>query len=230
MGGAPANPQDHWAAEGRWIDRADYEQLIDKLAMHPDPELVYVSGMISWHNQLHLGRCFRLDAGVPDRTERRGMYGFRFVDQQGRPVDELGLPVAWNHAEVPFVLPVTFFGLTLELPRSAVSLEIWNRGTGTLLGTLELDRSVPDVTVYPPELSEDAVLLRWNARDDEGSALTYVVLVSPNGTDWWPCAHGLTQPGFDLSTAPLSPGEYRVQVLALNSIRVGRSDVLTFSI
>jgi hypothetical protein len=86
------------------------------------------------------------------------------------------------------------------------------------------------VTVQPPELTEDAVLLRWNARDDEGSALAYVVLVSPNGTDWWPCAHGLTQPGLDLSTAPLTPGEYRVQVLALNSIRVGRSDVLTISI
>ena len=46
MGGSPVSPENNWAADGRWIDNADYDHLIDKLAQHPDPEIVFVSGMI----------------------------------------------------------------------------------------------------------------------------------------------------------------------------------------
>jgi hypothetical protein len=127
MGGSPVRPEASWADSGQWIDPADYDHLIDKLVMHPDPEVVYVSGMISWHNQLYLGRCVRHDAGVPDHTGRRGMYGFRFLDESGRLLSEVGLPVAWNHAEFRRALPVTFFGVTMELPRSARC--DWRSGT-----------------------------------------------------------------------------------------------------
>ena len=109
--------------------------------------MIYVSGMIAWNNQIYVGRCVRLDAGVPDHSGNRGMYGFRFLDAAGRMISEVGLPVAWNHAEFKRPLPVTFFGVTLEFPRSAVRLEIWNRGTGTCLASMELDRSVPEIYV-----------------------------------------------------------------------------------
>ena len=98
MGGSPVSPENNWAADGRWIDNADYDHLIDKLAQHPDPEIVFVSGMISWLNQPHVGRAVRLGAGVPDHRGNRGMYGFRFVNREGRILSEVGLPVAWNHA------------------------------------------------------------------------------------------------------------------------------------
>jgi hypothetical protein len=225
MGGSPVNAQDNWASSGRWIDPADYDQLIDKLVTHPDPAVVYVSGMISWHNQLYLGRCVRLDAGVPDHSGRRGMYGFRFVNATGRMLSEVGLPVAWNHAEFRRPLPVTFFGVTLEIPESATRLEIWNRGTGTRLGDVDLDRSVPEVYLEAPEAkANSSVALRWRAHDREGSALTYAVLVSPGGDQWWPAAFGLVESEYVLDARSLPPGEYRVQVLALNSIRVGRSN------
>jgi hypothetical protein len=95
MGNSPVNAHTNWMSDGRWIDPADYDQLIDKLVMHPDPEVVYVSGMISWHNQLYLGRCVRLEAGVSNHSGRRGMYGFRFLDEggadgeRGRPAGRL---------------------------------------------------------------------------------------------------------------------------------------------
>lgn len=231
MGNSPVNPQHNWAADGRWIDPADYDRLIDKLVMHPDPEVIYVSGMISWHNQMYLGRCVRLDAGVPDHSGRRGMYGFRFLNEAGRPLSEVGLPVAWNHAEFRRVMPVTFFGVTLEFPASAMQLEIWNRGTGTRLGSVDLDRSVPEVYVDPPETHGKAsVVFRWRAFDREGSALNYVVMISPDGKQWWPAAYGLTHPEFALDTASLQRGDYRVEVLALNSIRVGKSNHATFRV
>jgi hypothetical protein len=227
MGPSPASPHLNWAGKGQWIDPADYDHLIDKLVTHPDPEVVYVSGMISWHNQLYLGRCVRLDAGVPDHSGRRGMYGFRFLDHTGRMLSEVGLPVAWNHAEFHRPLPVTFFGVTLELPESATRLEIWNRGTGTRLGEVDLDRSVPEVYLETPERQGPSVVFHWRARDREGSALTYAILVSPDGELWWPAAYGVSETEYAIDTGSLKPGEYRVQILALNAIRVGRSNEVT---
>jgi hypothetical protein len=229
MGGSPVNPHLNWAGAGKWIDPADYNQLLDKLVTHPDPEVVYVSGMISWHDQLYLGRCVRLDAGVPDHSGRRGMYGFRFLNAKGYLLSEIGLPVAWPRAEFHRPMPVTFFGVTLELPESATRLEIWNRGTGTRLGEIDLDRSVPEVRLEEPEIrgKSSAAMLRWRARDREGSALTYAVLVSPDGEQWWPAAYGVEKAELALETRGLPCGEYRVQVLAMNSIRVGRSNLAT---
>lgn len=230
MGNSPINPENSWSSDGRWIDPADYDHLLDKLVMHPDPEVVYVSGMISWHNQFYLGRCVRLDAGVPDHSGRRGMYGFRFRDDAGRLVREVGLPVAWNHAEFHRPMPVTFFGVTLEMPASARRVEVWNRGTGTCLGSVDLERSVPKVRLDRPRTGKSSIALRWRAYDRERSRLTYAVLISPDGSEWWPAAYGLTKPEFELNSASLSRGEYQVEVLALNSIRMGRSNRATFRV
>ncbi len=231
MGYTSINAQVDWANRGRWIDVQDYERLIDKLVLHPDPEVVYVSGMISWHNQIYLGRCVRLGAGVPDHSGGRGLYGFRFLDNTGRPLGEVGLPVAWNYGEVRRVMPVMFFGVTLELPRSSTTLEIWNRGTGTRLTVLDLDRTVPQVVLNPPERrGKTSMALTWRAHDGEGSTLDYVILISPDGNQWWPVGFASAQPQFVLDTGELAPGEYRVEVLALNAIRVGRSNHVTLNV
>ena len=111
--------------DGRWIDPADYDHLIDKLVIHPDPEVVYVSGMISWHNQIYLGRCVRLDAGVPDHSAEGACTAFASSTGRDGSSSEVGLPVAWNHAEFERVMPVTFFGVTLELPNRRPS---WRSG------------------------------------------------------------------------------------------------------
>jgi hypothetical protein len=231
MGSSPVDAHLDWPHRGRWIDAADYDRLIDKLVMHPDPEVIYVSGMISWHNQIYLGRCVRLEAGLPDHSGRRGMYGFRFLNVAGASVGEVGLPVAWNHPEFRRIMPVTFFGVTLELPRSSATLEIWNRGTGTRLATIDLERSVPEVRLAAPRSRGKAsVVLDWTARDREGSALSYTVMISPDGAQWWPVAYGLSASEYALDTTPLAAGDYKAEVWALNSIRVGRSNQITFRV
>lgn len=231
MGSSPINAQLNWTGKGRWIDPADYDRLVDKLVTHPDPEVIYVSGMISWHNEIYLGPCFRLNSGVPDHAGRRGMYGIRFLDEAGRELSEVGLPVAWNHAEFHRPMPVTFFGVTLDFPRWATKMEIWNRGTGTLLTTYDVDLSVPEVHLDRPEqTSKSSMVLRWKARDNERSTLNYTVMISPDGEQWWPTAYGLTQAELVLDPKLLGRGEYQVEVLALNSIRVGRSNRVTFRV
>jgi hypothetical protein len=73
-------------------------------------------------------------------------------------------------------------------------------------------------------------VLDWRARDGDGSTLSYAVLVSPDGQEWWPAAYGVPESEYVLDTRYLPPGEYRVQVLAMNSIRVGRSNLATLRV
>ena len=183
MGGSPVNAQNNWPAHGRWIDPADYDHLIDKLVTHPDPEVVYVSGMISWHNQIYLGRCVRLDAGVPDHSAGRHVR-ISLPGRGGRLVSEVGLPVAWNHAEFKRVMPVTFFGVTLELPRSATS---WRSGIAAPARGSARSISIaacPRCTLDDPEPRQVIGRAPLERARPEGSALTYAVLMSPDGEQW----------------------------------------------
>ena len=126
---------------------------------------------------------------------------------------------------------MTFFGLTVEYPRGATTVEVWNRGTGTLLATRVVDLGVPDVRLDDPiRTDESLVALRWSARDEEESELNYAVMISRDGDAWWPAAYGLTEDRFDVDTTALGSGEYLVKVLALNQIRVGTSNHATFRV
>jgi hypothetical protein len=231
MGRSPTNAHLNWAQDARWIDPADYSELIDKLAIHSDPELIYVSGMISWRNDIYLGPWFRLGEGMPDHRGVRGMYGFRFLDEGGKTLDEVGLPVAWNHAEFGKAMPVTFFGMTLELPPGSKTVEVWNRGSGDRLATREVDLSIPEVRLADPSRSSDGDLeLRWTAKDRENSDLSFTVLLSQNGERWWPVAYGLKENHLAIDTGTLPSGEFLAKVLALNPIRVGTSEMVGFRV
>ena len=84
--------------------------------------------------------------------------------------------------------------------------------------------------LHSPKIHGRTAELRWTARDDEDSKLTSVVMISPDGEQWWPLAHNLDHSEFVIDTESLESREYEVQVLALNSIRVGRSNCVTLRI
>ena len=192
-----------------------------------------MSGMISWRNDIYLGTWYRLGEGVPDHIGGRKMYGFRFLDEHGQQLSEVGLPVAWNHAEYRKALPVTFFGLRWSslAARRRWSVEPRDRERGTLIATTRGRSERAGGTPRRPEATDHASLaLRWTARDDEGSELTYAVMISQNGERWRPATYGLTESRFDLYTAPFASGEYMIKVLALNWIRVGESNQMIFQV
>ena len=83
----------------------------------------------------------------------------------------------------------------------------------------------------PAELrSASEVILRWRARDRDESDLKYVVTIGPGESQRWPVAYDLHEDEFVLDTTGLAPGEYRAEVMALNSIRVGRSNNVAFRV
>lgn len=222
MGGVPVDPHLAWQARRRWIDAADYDRLIDRLKVHDDPEVIYLSGMISFNDQVHLGPWYRFAEGVPDHTATAGMYELRFVDRDGAMLGHVGIPVAWNHAEFARPLPITFFAVTAALPRGTVAVEVRNRGTGRLLATGRVDQEVPNVRLRRPTATSTGTDLSWSASPPRG--LRFSALVSADGRRWWPVAHDVEQTTCSVETAQLPTGRYRAKVVAVDGTRVGESN------
>ena len=121
--------------------------------------------------------------------------------------------------------------MTLEFPRGSKTVEVWNRGTGDLLATREVDLSVPEVHLTDPIRTDGEPLeLRWTARDRDDSDLTYIVMLNQTGERWWPAAYGMRETRLAIDRDTLPGGEYLAKVLALNSIRVGTSEPVGFNL
>ena len=233
MGGSPRNAHLSWGTDGRWIDAADYEHLLTKLSLVPDPEVIYVSGMISWHDQMYMGPIYLLPQGTPDREELFGLYAVRFEDKDGQPLAEYGIPINWNAPHFPRPMPISFFGLTLPYDRRTQRIVFLNRGTGKILGQRTVSRRAPSVRIESPYQEtrvDDGTPLdvRWLAKDEDDDELTYTILVSPTGERWWPAASWLTEERYELPTDPLEPGHYLLKVLAHDGVHVSESEPVRF--
>jgi hypothetical protein len=235
MGPSPQNAHLNWGSRGRWIEPAGYDHLIEKLKVHPDPEIIYVSGMIAWNDQAYLGPMYHLKSGIPDREDKFGLYAIRFVDERGTTINEVGLPVNWNLPESDRPLPVTFFGLSIPFPERSRTIQIWNRGTGKLLAERPVSPHLPEVGLRSPKPGTvikkgDKLDVRWRGkdRDKESNSLTYTILVSPSRERWWPAAYKISQERFSLQTETLEPGEYYLKVVASDGIHIGESQIASF--
>ena len=233
MGNSPRNAHLAWSGDARWIDAADYNQLLDKASLTPDPEVIFVSGMIAWNDQMYLGSTYHLPQGIPDSTESFGLYAVRFEDEAGKTLSEYGIPINWNYAEFERAMPVTFFGLKLPYSEGTRRIVFLNRGTNTVLALQEVSHHIPSVRLKSPGQVVAAgakVDLAWVAEDADNDVLRYSLLLSPNGERWWPVSLGLSESSFSLATEALEPGDYSIKVLAHDGVHVGESQPMPLRI
>jgi hypothetical protein len=236
MGTAIENSHTDWGFLRRWIDVADYDHLIDRLSTSPDPDLIFVSGMISRDDRIFIGSWYHLGEGVPDRDDNRGLYVFRFLDHDGATIQEVGLPLNRSATDVNTQdLPITFFGLRLPFPEQTKSIEIWNRVTGKLLAAREVSLNVPKVQILSPKgnrvvMRGAPLRVRWQGQDADGDKLTYALQVSPDGKQWWPVAHQLAAERYRMQTDTLPRGRYFLKMLAHDGIHVGESQTVRFMV
>ncbi|MEM9555443.1 MAG: hypothetical protein AAGC60_14400 [Acidobacteriota bacterium] len=212
MGRSLSNQLDDWAVNGRWIDLGDWEHLIGSLKEHPDPELIFLGGMIDPADNAYLGPWFRIPFGVPDRVDgdARG-YRARFWDANDDLLQDVGFPVTFGASDSPSETPpITFFGFTVPWPADTVRITIERGGDddgvpAATVATRLVSANVPTVEITAPPtgtlIPETGPLqLDWNASDDDGDSLSAVVMASLDG-DTWSVIHGWTE----LETAPLAP-------------------------
>jgi hypothetical protein len=143
------------------------------------------------------------------------------------------LPLNWNLPETRAVVPVTFFSMKVPFPQATRAIEIWNRGTGKKLAVRTVSENQPQVQLSePPPVppSEQGPLqFSWQATDKDGDALTYTVLVSPDGRTWWPAAHGLRTDRHQLERSVLEPARYFIKVIASDGVNTGESNTVQFN-
>ena len=114
MDSTAINAHDSWLLGGRWVDAADYEQLITRLqrgcggGFQPS---IYLSGTIDDSDNAYLGWTFQRNgiSKAPDFPSQRGEvrtpYGFIFLDSGGRRVGEAELPLSWNSSRLQTPAP-----------------------------------------------------------------------------------------------------------------------------
>jgi hypothetical protein len=203
-----------------WIDAADYSKLIDKLALVPDPAVIYVSGMISADDQAYLGPLYQFDAGVPDRIDapKDALYALRFVGEAGT-IAETGIPVNYNSPDLTRPIPITFFGFIATFPRGTQRVEVWNRLTDRLLAARDLSPTGPTVALRSPVNGQtiDGFAgwdVTWAASDRDSKAVATSVLLSTDGTDWAPLALRVSGTGHRVPAGTVRPGRYYLKLAA----------------
>jgi len=205
-------------------------------------EVIYVQGMIAYYDDgieffedIELTPWFRVPYQKPDRTDGApGFYGFRFLDEAGNLLQEIGLPMR----EPSPSIPVTFFGQVLPFPAGTRSIQIWNRFSEKLLAERIVSTNAPSVTVNFPQENDTfpqgyTINVSWDAVDRDGGVLYPAVLLSNDGTRWSPASPGFDmddKDNYDLDTSFLEQGSYFLKVIVSDGVNVGESQIVAFEI
>ncbi|MBK9731109.1 MAG: hypothetical protein IPO83_07455 [Chitinophagaceae bacterium] len=236
MGGSPANAHLDWENKKKWIDAADYDQLVNKLQSKPDPEIIYISGIIAWNDQMYLGSVQHIGEGIPDRDSSFGTYAIRLLDEYGKTLKEVGLPVNWNSSDIDSQpRPVTFFALNVEYPPASKNLEIINRMSGKVLATKKISLHKPTVKLKLRSAFTTAqgekIELDHCGHDQDHDKLEYFTLArNAKEEGWFPAEYWQSDRKTLLSTTSLEPGLYKIKVMASDGVHVSASNEVEVSV
>jgi hypothetical protein len=241
MGSARLDQHLSWGTNGRWIDAADYDHLIDKLqntCTVAPTGVAFVSGVIDQNDNAILISTFRRPGELrePDfATTPRDVaaaYGLKFVDGAGTVLSESEVPLSWSHPESPLQLPMTIFSGFAEFPTGTTRIELWSRLSGKQLAHRAITPNPPVLgtpsAVVTTQSNGDRLLeIQWSSSDADKDELTHYVQLAPVRTaELWPVAHGLSTPNAAIPIpAGLSPGSYTVRALSSDGVHLIHRDV-----
>lgn len=243
MGSSPVDSHLYWPTRKRWIDRADYEHLIDRLMLNDSffrhvegrGTTLHVSGFIAWNDEMYVGPIVLCENAMPDHFGHSGLYAVRFLDQRGRPIAESGIPINWNHADYSRPFPVTAFSIKVPFHLKADAIDFINRGTGKRLAKRRIRRSTGQVTILNPSTEirverGDFFKVIWEVKSSIGKKTQSVVLVSPDGNTWWPASGIIKNKSLKIDTSKLKPGSYFYKIAVLDGIDVLKSEIFQFNV
>jgi hypothetical protein len=235
MGPSPSNSHLDWTNKGKWIDAADYDQLVTKLQKQPDPEVIFVSGIIAWNDQMYLGSVQHIGDGIPDRDTSFGAYAIQLKDINGNLLKEVGLPVNWNSADITSrPRPVTFFALNIEYKSGARRLEIINRMSGKVLASKKISANKPAVRLSVSDenlVPGNNIHLTWRGSDRDHERLQYFMLArSARDESWFPVEYWKAGNKSSISSSKFESGSYVFKVMASDGVHVSASNEVPVNI
>jgi hypothetical protein len=235
MGPSPPNAHARWESKKKWIDHADYDHLVNALQLKPDPEIIYVSGMISHDDQMLFGSIQHIGMGIPDRDTSYGAYVIRFVGPTGKPITEVGLPVNWNPSDISsHPRPVTFFGLNVVFPEGATELQVINRISEKVLDRRKISVNKPSIKLKLRSTTiakGNDLPVAWKGRDRDGDKLQYFTMARKDKEEgWFPVETWTDKTELAMPTKSFQPGIYHIRVMASDGVHVTPSKEMMFTI
>jgi len=243
MGQSGSRQVDDWMANGRWIDVEDWEHLIRRLKTHPDPEVIFIGGMIDPADNVHLGPWFRMPARIPDRVDGDpGGYRVRFYDADGQLLQDVGFPLTFGGSDTEEIPPITFFGFTVPWIEDTVRIDIDRGAYGQTIpesniATRFVSENPPTVEIVDPPPgqsvpSDGTIELTWDAIDLDGDDLSTVVMASPDG-DSWGVVHGWLVDGETNASIPASlfaEGPVQFKIVVTDGVHMAESDPVEIAV
>jgi len=214
----------------RWIENKDYEHLLTRFKEGPDPQILFVGGIVFNNGTVNLFPWYTMPYGTPDLSEENhGDYGLVFLDNQGDILGQIGFNITFTilgtvYDAMGFAFTVPYFPDTHQI---LLTHETATIGQRTVTG------NPPTVAVTYPNGGEAMIRdriysLHWEAADADGDTLSYSVLFSPDrGSNWQPLATNLQEKTFDWEIPEgLQTQSGIIKVIASDGVNTGedRSD------
>jgi hypothetical protein len=236
MGRSPTEAHKNWGIAKHWIDSADYDQLNSKLTSCKarGAGVIYVSGIIADDDRAEIGWTFYQPDAEREvdfdtmRGEHQTAYRIEFVDRLGNTLSQSELPLSWTHPELKAELRATLFAGYASFPAGTAEIQLWNQTNDRLLAKRPVTATAPSLSALTLGVrtsgSQRFLDVSWTATDREGGTLKHFVMISPDGTQWWPVAHALASPSYSLDLVDVPSGRYTVRVLTTDGVNVRSQD------
>jgi hypothetical protein len=213
-----------------WIDRANYEHLIEELQISPDPEVIYVSGIIRKDKRVFLDEWYRLPEGHVDmESGSLGNYSIVFRDHSDKILSDVGFNPIFAIPDFPQELPFAPFGFLLEFPDETAKIQLRDNLDKLVLAERVVSTNPPRVNLTLDSNTflegNRGVEIAWEGFDSDNDSLEYILAYSNNSEDWLPITVISKQSEFTWNASALPAGNYTLKITATDGINTNDNTV-----
>jgi len=250
-------------ARRKWIDRANYEFLFSRFVAttffrttavdgekdetKEETDSIVLAGVISYDDKTSILPLWRVGSRVPDLDSKDtlGLYGARFLSEDGKVLQDIGIPLDWVRSETGTPgIPGTFFTYVLPYPRGTAKIELVNRLNNKRLYSQKVSKTRPTIQFQNADKVITAkkgtkIKLAWKADDkdlvkkyprskDREKKLFYSVLLRDPGLkedskSYKVLESNLTRPLATIDTSALTKKDYRIKLLVSDGVNTSET-------
>jgi len=207
---------------GYWICNECFDNLLNGMKKGPDPEVLYLSGIIFNNDTTVLNDWYHVQNGEVDLPlGQTGNYSVVFLDNNDSVVGQTGFNASLSEGFDGANFAAFVFGA--EYPSETRRIRIIH--DGVIIADRVVSANSPSVTMTCPNGGETiaeglAYDVSWTAYDSDGDDIHYTLEYSVDGgVNWLLLATDLNQTHFIWNTSLLEPtAECLVKVIATDGV------------
>ena len=214
----PEDMTSYYAKPTRWISAYRWEMLFDFFPAAEDDDsgsgsspadfrpMCYLSGTLFKNGKGALDPVF-VQPGLESKDLRPGDYGIEVMGTKGQLLLSVPFHAQFEDEEQEFEKTSFRF----RIPRKDGIAGILLKKGEKVLDTISVSKHAPKLEILSPaggEVLKEAGALFWKGYDEDGDALRYVILYSPDkGKSWHPVKWGVEKEMYKVYNSMLPGGD-----------------------